>query len=213
MARDPGQRGPAAAVLREPASAPRASRRARERGRAAGCARRAAADVPAGAISFTGEGFDACAAPSAAYMSAWHSKSSPYGAVGIYIGGAERACAQPNLTAGWVAQQAAAGWRFMPIYVGPQAEFDQITSPASQAVAAAEDAVTQAAALGLGPGTPIYYDMEAYPSSPEEQRPGLHVRLDHRAARRGLQVRHLQQLLVRGHRPGRRTSPGTPCPT
>src|SRR5580704_17118457 len=75
----------------------------------------AAADVPASATSFTGEGFDACAAPSAAYLSAWHSKS-PYGAVGIYIGGAERACAQPNLTAAWVAQQATAGWRFMPIY-------------------------------------------------------------------------------------------------
>jgi hypothetical protein len=85
--------------------------------------------------------------------------------VGIYIGGAERACAQPNLTAGWVSQQATAGWRFIPIYVGPQAEFSQITSPASQAVAAAEDAVTQAAALGFGPGSPIYYDMEAYPST------------------------------------------------
>jgi hypothetical protein len=127
----------------------------------------AAADVPASAASYTGEGFDACAAPSAAYMSAWQ-RASPYGAVGIYIGGSERACAQPNLTAAWVAQQAAAGWRFMPIYVGPQAEFGQITSPASQAVAAAEDAATQAAALGFGPGTPIYYDMEAYPAAQEK---------------------------------------------
>ena len=122
----------------------------------------AAATLPAAAASYTGEGFDACAAPSAAYMSAWKG-ASPYGAVGIYIGGAERACAQPNLTAGWVSQQAAAGWRFIPIYVGPQAEFKQITAPAAQAVAAADDAVTQAAALGFGPGTPIYYDMEAYP--------------------------------------------------
>jgi Domain of unknown function (DUF1906) len=124
----------------------------------------AAAALPAGATSYTGEGFDACAAPSSAYMSAWKG-SSPYGAVGIYIGGAERACAQPNLTAGWVSQQAAAGWRFIPIYVGPQAEFTQITAPASQAAAAADDAVTQAAALGFGPGTPIYYDMEAYPAA------------------------------------------------
>jgi hypothetical protein len=124
----------------------------------------APATLPAGATSYTGEGFDACAAPSSAYMSAWKG-SSPYGAVGIYIGGAERSCAQPNLTAGWVSQQATAGWRFLPIYVGPQAEFSQITSPASQAVAAADDAVTQAAALGFGPGSPIYYDMEAYPSA------------------------------------------------
>ena len=126
----------------------------------------AAATLPAAATSYLGRGFDACAAPSAAFMSAWKS-SSPYGAVGIYIGGSERACAQPNLTAGWVSQQAAAGWHFLPIYVGVQAEFDQITSPSSQAVAAAQDAVTQAAALGLGAGSPIYYDMEAYPASQE----------------------------------------------
>ena len=61
-----------------------------------------------------------------------------------------------------------------------QAEFSQITSPASQADAAAQDAVTQAAALGFGPGTPIYYDMEAYPASQKSERPGLPVRLDHR---------------------------------
>ncbi len=126
----------------------------------------AATTLPAGATSYTGEGFDACAAPSSGYMSAWK-KSSPYGAVGIYIGGAERACAQPNLTASWVSQQAAAGWRFVPIYVGPQAEYGQLTSPASQGVAAAEDAVTQAAALGFGPGSPVYYDMEAYPAKQE----------------------------------------------
>jgi hypothetical protein len=126
----------------------------------------AATTLPAGATSYTGEGFDTCAAPSSGYMSAWK-KSSPYGAVGIYIGGAERACAQPNLTASWVSQQAAAGWRFVPIYVGPQAEYGQLTSPASQGVAAAEDAVTQAAALGFGPGSPVYYDMEAYPAKQE----------------------------------------------
>jgi hypothetical protein len=127
----------------------------------------AAATVPTGAVSYLGQGFDACAAPSAAFMSAWKT-SSPYGAVGIYIGGSERACAQPNLTASWVSQQAAAGWHFLPTYVGVQADVaGQITAPASQAVAAAQDAVTQAAALGFGPGTPIYYDMEAYPASQE----------------------------------------------
>ena len=124
----------------------------------------AAAAVPASATSYAGEGFDACTAPSSAYMSAWKS-ASPYGAVGVYIGGADRACAQPNLTASWVSQQAALGWHFLPTYVGVQAALGQITSPASQGVAAAQDAVTQAAALGFGPGTPIYYDMEAYPST------------------------------------------------
>ncbi len=126
----------------------------------------AATTVPASATSYLGEGFDACAAPSADFMSAWK-QSSPYGAVGIYIGGSDRACAQPNLTASWVAQQVAADWHFLPIYAGVQAEYGQITAPASQGVAAAQDAVTQAAALGFGPGTPIYYDMEAYPADEE----------------------------------------------
>jgi hypothetical protein len=123
-----------------------------------------AAAVPTSATSYTGRGFDACAAPSSAYMSAWRG-ASPYRAVGIYIGGADRACSQPNLTASWVAQQAAAGWHFLPTYAGAQAEFSQLTSPASQGAAAAQDAVTQAAALGFGPGTPVYYDMEAYPAA------------------------------------------------
>jgi hypothetical protein len=118
--------------------------------------------VPAGTTNDIGPGFDACAAPSAATMSAWLSHS-PYRAVGIYIGGADRACAQPNLTAAWVSQQAAQGWHFIPIYVGPQAEYRQITAAVSQGLSAADDAITQAQVLGLGPGTPLYYDMEAYP--------------------------------------------------
>ena len=109
-----------------------------------------------------GLGFDTCTAPGAATMRAWMSHS-PYRAVGIYIGGSDRACAQPNLTAGWVSQQAAAGWHFIPLYVGPQAEWGQITAAISQGASAADDAVMQARALGFGPGTPLYYDMEAYP--------------------------------------------------
>src|SRR6266702_3574104 len=46
----------------------------------------AAAALPASATSYTGQGFDACTAPSSAFMSTWKS-ASPYGAVGIYIGG------------------------------------------------------------------------------------------------------------------------------
>ena len=124
----------------------------------------ARATVPAGATDFTGKGFDACTAPSAATMATWL-RLSPYRAVGIYIGGSDRACAQPDLTASWVSQQQAAGWHFMPIYVGPQASFGEIHSAASQAVSAAQDAVSQARQLGFGPGTPLYYDMEAYPGT------------------------------------------------
>jgi Domain of unknown function (DUF1906) len=114
--------------------------------------------------NYTGLGFDTCAAPSAAYMKAWRSKS-PYRAIGVYIGGSDEACAQPNLTKSWLAKEAAAGWHFMPMYVGPQAEFGELGKhPGHQGHAAAEDAVAQAERLGLGAGTPIYYDMEAYSS-------------------------------------------------
>jgi hypothetical protein len=119
--------------------------------------------IPLGATSYTGKGFDACTAPSASAMNDW--LASPYRAVGVYIGGGRRACAQPNLTAAWVAQQAAAGWHFLPLYVGPQAAFGDLTSTANSASlgkTAADDAVTQAAALGFGPKTPLYYDMEGY---------------------------------------------------
>ncbi|HEX5984396.1 MAG TPA: DUF1906 domain-containing protein [Solirubrobacterales bacterium] len=126
-----------------------------------------AANSSSGAI-FTGLGFDACTAPSAQAMSAW--KRSPYRAVGVYIGGLNRACSQPNLTAGWVASQTAAGWYLIPTYVGLQAPTSACSSCAklsssqatAQGTAAAIDAVEDAAAIGMGPGSPIYYDMEAY---------------------------------------------------
>ena len=51
---------------------------------------------PAGttATRFTGLAFDTCTAPTIAQMTAW--KASPYKAIGIYIGGVNRSCAQPN---------------------------------------------------------------------------------------------------------------------
>jgi len=113
---------------------------------------------------YTGRAFDACTAPSASAMSAWLG-SSPYRAIGVYIGGSDRGCSQPNLTSGWVSQQATAGWHFMPIYVGPQAASGEINSPASQGTSAANDAISQAVSLRLNAGTPLYYDMEGgYPS-------------------------------------------------
>lgn len=117
--------------------------------------------LPAAVASYHGLGFDACAAPSASYMRAWR-RHSPYRAIGIYIGGADRACAQANLTQSWVRGESAAGWRFIPLYAGPQAAFGEISHPVNQGKSAAEDAAVQAARLGFGPRTPIYYDMEAY---------------------------------------------------
>jgi hypothetical protein len=116
---------------------------------------------------FTGLGFDACSTPSTTTMSAW--LASPYRAIGVYIGGVNRGCSQPNLTSTWVSTEIAAGWGLIPIYVGLQAPNDSCgcasISPAqagAQGAAAADDAVATAALLGLGPGSPIYYDMEGY---------------------------------------------------
>lgn len=120
-----------------------------------------------GAI-FQGDGFDSCATPSIATMSAWGT-ASPYGAVGVYIGGENMACAQPNLNTTWVATESAAGWHIVPIYVGLQAPTNAcgcapITAAqaASQGAAAATDAVADAMTVGIGTGNPLYYDMEGY---------------------------------------------------
>ena len=117
---------------------------------------------------FTGEGFDACAAPSASAMTNW--LGSPFRAVGIYIGGANRACAQVNLTSSWLTGIVAQGWHYFPIYPGLQSSCVQaggdatiVTAQASQeGKAAADDAATQATSLGIPAGTPLIYDMEAY---------------------------------------------------
>ena len=124
----------------------------------------------AGDPVYTGLGFDACSTPSASAMSAWG--ASPYRAVGIYVGGANEACAQPNLSPSWVAQESAAGWVLLPIYVGLQAPNNGcgcaaiVPSQASaEGTAAADDAIDQAEAQGIAPGNPIYDDMEAYTRS------------------------------------------------
>ncbi|HEX8975494.1 MAG TPA: glycoside hydrolase domain-containing protein [Solirubrobacteraceae bacterium] len=117
--------------------------------------------------TYTGPGFDACSTPSQHTMTAWG--SSPYRALGIYIGGANSACAQPNLTTTWMSTQWAAGWHMIPIYVGLQAPSNSCgcapissSQASSEGTAAAQDAVAQAQAVGIGSGNPIYDDMEGY---------------------------------------------------
>jgi Domain of unknown function (DUF1906) len=118
--------------------------------------------LPAGVTNFHGRGFDTCTAPSEAVMAAWL-RSSPYQAIGIYLGGSDAACAQPNLTPAWLRAEAAAGWHFIPMYVGPQELFGELTKKsARQGAAAAADAAQHARQLGFRHGTPIYYDMEGY---------------------------------------------------
>jgi hypothetical protein len=112
-------------------------------------------------------GFDTCTAPSVATMRAWH---SDYADVGVYIGGANSACAGGNLSSSWVQTVTGMGWGLLPTYVGPQAPcwgagpgtLINASSAAAQGTAAGQDAVTQARSFGIATGSPIYYDMEAY---------------------------------------------------
>jgi hypothetical protein len=129
--------------------------------------------------TFTGKAFDACTAPSSATMAAWKG-SSPYGGIGVYIGGVSRGCPQANLTASWVQTQVTAGWKLLPLYVGPQASCNSTMShridnatAGAMGQSAATDAAAQAAALGLAKGSVLIYDMEAYNSADAACKTGV----------------------------------------
>jgi hypothetical protein len=117
--------------------------------------------VPAGALA----GFDTCGAPSLQTMKAWRAK---YSVAAIYIGGQEMGCGYGNLSKSWVQSAEAMGWSLMPTFVGLQApcnSFSDEINPSQAALQgqqAATQAVSDAASFGLGPGSPIYFDMEAY---------------------------------------------------
>ncbi|UUZ61539.1 glycoside hydrolase domain-containing protein [Nocardioides sp. B-3] len=129
---------------------------------------------------FTGLGFDQCVAPTQSAMDAWITHS-PFRAVGIYISGDSRACrTQPNLSPTRVATRVSRGWRLLPIALGPQAsclsrfpryadDFKISPSPdgsyaaaRAQGVVEADKNATDAAALGIGPGSTLWYDPEAF---------------------------------------------------
>ena len=120
------------------------------------------------ASSFTGYAFDSCNAPKISDLTAW--LASPYRALGIYVGGVNRACANAQLSPSWTASAISTGWSLIPIYVGLQAPcvglggVAKISSSiaSSQGTAAADDAVTDSTALALPAGSPIYFDMEGY---------------------------------------------------
>ncbi|MER7537851.1 glycoside hydrolase domain-containing protein [Streptomyces sp. NPDC097704] len=119
--------------------------------------------------TFTGRAFDTCTAPSLAAMKAWKTNGF-YGGAAVYIGGKNRGCAQPNLTASWVKSVDAAGWKLIPLYVGAQPPCQTGSNPerltastaASLGVTDGNDAAAKAAALGMKPGSPVFLDMEPY---------------------------------------------------
>ncbi|WP_431683536.1 glycoside hydrolase domain-containing protein [Kitasatospora sp. KL5] len=118
---------------------------------------------------FTGLAFDTCTAPPLTTMNAW-SGTSPYGAIAVYIGGKNRGCAQPQLTASWVRSVAGSGWKLIPLYVGAQppcqtgSSPEKITADTAVSLGAADgaDAAAKASALGMRAGSTVYLDVEAY---------------------------------------------------
>jgi glycoside hydrolase-like protein len=118
--------------------------------------------------TFTGLGFDTCLTPSLDAMAAW--AASPYRAVNMYVGGASRGCPnQPNLNATWVDTVVGQGWTLIPTYVGLQApcatRYPNRVSAAgavAEGTASADDAINVLNAIGLGVGSIVYFDMEAY---------------------------------------------------
>ncbi|MEU5533187.1 glycoside hydrolase domain-containing protein [Streptomyces sp. NPDC020362] len=118
--------------------------------------------------TFTGRAFDTCTAPSLSAMKAWH--TGFYGAAAVYVGGKNRGCNQPNLTASWVKSVSSLGWKLIPLYVGAQPPCQNSSNPekltaataSSLGTSDANDAVAKAAALGMKAGSAVYLDMEAY---------------------------------------------------
>ena len=110
-------------------------------------------------------------------MDAWW-ESSPYAAVGVYIGGSNRLCTQPELTAGWVRKQQRTGWHLLPIQVGPQASCSGYADRMSSDLATAEQqgraeagaAVGNARGLGITKGSTLYYDLEDYDITADDCR-------------------------------------------
>ena len=122
--------------------------------------------------------FDAASAPSLATMKAW--LASPYRTVGVYVPVApgtddRHDKVQSNLTAAWVAEVTAMGWRVLPIYLGVQAPAacqghnfwhlsDNPATAREQGAAAAAYAAGSVSALGISASIPVFYDMEPYGS-------------------------------------------------
>ena len=139
-------------------------------------------------------------------------RSSPYSAVGIYIGGSNRLCKdQPKLTADWVADPAA--HRLADLcrsYVGPQASCsgyaDKMSSDLAtahqQGIAEAATAVAAAQGLGIGSRRHALLRPRGLPAGRHRLPAGgaqLPLRVDRPAARDGLPLRRLLQHRRRDH--------------
>ena len=163
--------------------------------------------------------------PLARTMSAW--ASSPYRAIGVYIGGANRACSQPNLTLDLgrrtgrrrlapdpdLRRPAGADQRLRQLR---QAQLEPDHGDGAGGRSGPRRGRRCAKASAMGPGSPIYFDMEAYTRTSERHRGDAHLPLllDHAAARARLRLRRLQLRAPRASptSAGESAAP-TRCPT
>jgi len=117
-----------------------------------------------------GSAFGSCNTPGVATLQAWW-QISPYRSAAAYFGGSRRGCQswnQGTVTASWMAQATAVGWRVVPVWVGPQPGDGIVEDPAAagrQGMSEAAAAVEAAAAIGLGAGSVLYVEVEGPPDT------------------------------------------------
>jgi photosystem II stability/assembly factor-like uncharacterized protein len=146
----------------------------------------------------TGKGFDQCSAGTVSQMQSWWT-NTPWSWANVYIGGANRGCAQPTVTSSWVHSVFTQGWRLVPTWVGPQAPGSSCTgcskmstnttTARQQGVNEANAAANELATLGFPAPSIVYYDMERYDPTTN-------------AAVKAFVDGWDAQLRARGHQPG-----------
>ena len=121
---------------------------------------------------FTGYGFDACTAP-IDECARRRGSPSPYRALGIYLGGVNRACKDGNLSASWVASDGRR-WAGTCCRCTSGSRRRASARPGSRASRPCGDGLERrdvprpttpaglASTFGLPTGSPIYFDMEGY---------------------------------------------------
>lgn len=121
----------------------------------------------------SGIGLDTCVDPTVNQFHAFYN-GTPYILWGIYIGGDNMGCSQPNLSANYIAtitNSVGNSWFLAPVWVGPQdpcwsgsgTKFPSNTTDAyNWGQATAQNAYNELQSLGMGNGVPINDDLEGF---------------------------------------------------
>ncbi|MFY9822509.1 MAG: glycoside hydrolase domain-containing protein [Thermoanaerobaculia bacterium] len=122
------------------------------------------------------DGFDIACYPSVSTMQTWWT-SSPYYYVSAYLGGTHAYCVNHSSTcpcpaSSWLSQTAGQGWTFIPIWVGAQELYGDLSSNTTiafnQGVSEANAAADRLATVGFPSGSIVYFDFERpHPASIE----------------------------------------------